>query len=209
MRPSLILTSALATLVAADSSTTTVSYFGLDSGTNTFGADPGAYTSTAARVIGSDSTATTYEIGCLKGAAKCALPHSATLIQGPATYSMSGEYSIQTLGATGIITDVEECSFTHTSESVSCSWSVAFTVSSGDITVSTSNIDSSTSIAPESVKWRALEVTAGAATSTASGSGTKATAGATSTGAAAAIAKPLITAAPMGAAAIAAIVAMF
>ncbi|KAJ5872387.1 uncharacterized protein N7529_004740 [Penicillium soppii] len=224
MRPSLILTSVLATLVAADSSTTTISYFGLDSGTNTYGADPGAYTSTAARVIGSDSTATTYEIGCLKGAAKCALPHSVTLIQGPATYSMSGEYSIQTLGATGIITDVEECSFTHTSESVSCSWSVAFTVSSGDITVSTSNIDSSTSIAPESVKWRALEVTAGAATSTASGSGTKATsgatstasgsgtkatAGATSTGAAAAIAKPLITAAPMGAAAIAAIVAMF
>ena len=214
MRPTLILTSALAALAAADSSTTTVSYFGLDSNINTYGADPGAYTSTAASIVGSDSTATTYEIGCLKGAAKCALPHPVTLIQGSATYSLSGEYSIETMGATGIITDIEECTFTHSTESVSCSWSVAFTVSSGDLTVSTSNSDSSTSIAPDSVSWRSLDVTAGA-TSTISGSATEPTTGAastaeaTSTGAAAAHAKPLITAAPVGAAAVAAIVAMF
>jgi hypothetical protein len=221
MRPTLILTSALAALAAADSSTTTVSYFGLDANINTYGADPGAYTSTAASLVGSDSTATTYEIGCLKGAAQCALPHPITLIQGSATYSMSGEYSIETMGATGIITDIEECTFTHTSEAVSCSWSVAFTVSSGDLTLSTSNSDSSTSIAPESISWRTLDVTAGAeaATSTTSDSATGASTGAasteasntgaTSTGAAAAHARPLITAAPMGAAAVAAIVALF
>jgi hypothetical protein len=224
MRPSFILASAFAALAAAESGTSTISYFGLNADINTYGARPGAYTSTAASLVGSDSTATTYEIACMKGASKCALPHPMTLIQGPATYSMSGEISIETMGATGIITDVEECSFTHMSESVSCSWSVDFTVSSGDITVSTSNIDSSTSIAPDSVSWRTIDVTAGldAATSTTSGSTTGATTGAasteastagatstgaTSTGAAGAHARPLITAAPMGAA-VAAIVAM-
>lgn len=194
MRWNIFIASALATLAAADSNNTTVKYFGLDSDINTYGADPGAYTSTAAHVVGSDSTATTYEIGCLKGADKCALPHPATLIQGSATYSLSGEYHIETMGATGIITDIEECTFTHSSESVSCSWSVAFTVSSGAVTVSTSDSSSSSSIAPESVSWRTLDVTASP------------TAGATSTGAAAHM-KPLITAAPMGAA-VAAIVAM-
>ncbi|KAJ5362702.1 hypothetical protein N7541_003546 [Penicillium brevicompactum] len=232
MRPTQLITFALAALAAADSSTTTVNYFGLDSNVNSYGADPGAYTSTAASVVGSDSTATTYEIECLKGAEKCALPHPITMIQGPATYSLSGEYSIVTMGATGIITDIEECVFTHSSESVSCSWSVAFTVSSGDLTVSTSMSNSSTSIAPELVSWRTLDVTAGAdeVTSTSSGSTTEATgattgaastgastAGATSTEASSTAAtstgaaprmKPLATAAPMGAA-VAAIVAMF
>lgn len=206
MRLNTLITSALATLVAADSSNTTVKYFGLDSEINTYGADPGAYTSTAAHVVGSDSTATTYEIGCLKGADKCALPHPVTLIQGSATYSLSGEYTIETMGATGIITDIEECTFTHTSESVSCSWSVAFTVSSGDVTFSTSDSHSSSSIAPESVSWRTLDVTADAGAITGAAATGTTTAGATSTGAAAHM-KPLITAAPMGAA-VAAIVAM-
>lgn len=212
MRLTIFLASALATLATADSKNTTVKYFGLDSEINTYGASPGAYTRTAAHVIGSDSTATTYEIGCLKGAEKCALSHPITLIQGSATYSMSGEYSIETMGATGIITDVEECTFTHSSESVSCSWSVAFTVSSGDITVSTSDSHSSTSIAPESISWRTLDVTGNAGAIVTANSGSAATTteaastGATSTAAAAHM-KPLITAAPMGAA-VAAIVAM-
>lgn len=227
MRPTFALF-VLAALAVADSSTTTISYFGLDYSAKTYGADPGAYTSTAASVVGSDSTATTYEIRCQKGAEKCALPHPVTLVQGSATYSMSGEYSIETMGATGIITDIEACTFTHTSESASCSWSVDFTISSGDLTLSTSNSNSST-VVPKSVSWRALEITAGAdeLTSTTSGSATKTTAGAastteaatgaastgattagaTSTGAAPR-AYPLATAAPMGAA-IAAIVAIF
>ncbi|CAG8073244.1 unnamed protein product [Penicillium olsonii] len=184
MRPILFATSVLAALAAADS-TTTISYFGLDANFNTYGAKPGAYTSTAASVVGSDSTATTYAIACLKGAEKCALPHPVTLVQGSATYSLSGEYSIETMGATGIITDVEACTFTHSTESASCSWSVDFTISSGDMTISTSNTDSK-SVEPKSISWRNLEVTAGvgALTSTTSGSATEATTGAASTEAA-------------------------
>ncbi|KAJ5294740.1 hypothetical protein PENANT_c014G01699 [Penicillium antarcticum] len=207
MRMNLFLTSALAALAsAADPSTTTVSYFAIDAGLDY--ASLGDYTSTAARVVGIDKYATTYEIACMRGADKCAIHHPLTMVQGPETFSFSGQVTVTTAGGTGVATNVMDCSFTHTSESVSCSWSIAITASAQGYTTSTSASDSSTSVEPSSVQYSALTVTDGIYAFTANATASASAVAITATGAAGP-AKPLITAAPLGAAAAAAFAAMF
>jgi hypothetical protein len=207
MRMNLFLASALAALAtAAEPSTTTVSYFGIEADLPYV--NIGSYTSTAARVAGIDKYATTYEIACMKGADKCAIHHPLTLVQGPTTFSFSGQVTITTAGGTGVATNVMACSFTHSSESVSCSWSAAVTASVEGYTTSISASESSTSIEPSSVSYSALTVTDGIYAFTADATASASAVQITATGAAAA-AKPLITAAPLGAAAAAAFAAMF
>ncbi|KAJ5996712.1 hypothetical protein N7522_008372 [Penicillium canescens] len=207
MRMNLFLASALAALAtAAEPSTTTVSYFGVEADLPYV--NLGSYTSTAARVAGIDKYATTYEIACMKDADKCAIHHPLTLVQGPTTFSFSGEVTVTTAGGTGVATNVMACSFTHSSESVSCSWSAAITASVQGYTTSISASDSSTSIEPTSVSYSALTVTDGIYAFTADATASASAVQITATGAAAA-AKPLITAAPLGAAAAAAFAAMF
>ncbi|CAI7613632.1 unnamed protein product [Penicillium viridicatum] len=200
MRSSWFLLSALAALTAAaEPSTTTISYFAIDNDSG--GADLGAYSSTAGRVVGIDKYATTYEIACLPGASKCALQHPATLIQGDATYSVSIEAILVTSGNTAHATAVESCSFTRVSESAVCSWSLAYT---------------GISIPSSLITYKPLTITNGVyaltADATASTSPVKITPTAStssvSTGGVAAAAKPLITAAPLGAAAAVAFAAM-
>ncbi|KAJ5502381.1 hypothetical protein N7463_005255 [Penicillium fimorum] len=231
MRPSWFLVSALTALAAADEAgTTVINYFGVADPVN--GISLGGYTSTAARVVAVGKYATTYEIACLEDASECALHHPATIVQGPTTYSASIEATVSTGGAEAVATGIEQCSFTRVSESVVCTWSVAFTVSQGDITISDSS-SSTQSILASSVSYHALTVTDGVyaltGDATASASGVKATPTASSgaaagdatasasgvkvtptasSGAAAGAAKPLITAAPLGAAALAAFAAM-
>ena len=215
MRTAWFLASTLAAFVAADASTTTVSVFGIEYDYG-YGVGPDAYTSTAARVVAIDKYATTYEIACLSGAPQsaCAINSKTpmTLIQGPTTYSYSGEATISTDGAVGVATGIVDCSFTQTSQSVSCSWSFAVTASSSDFTFSTSTSDPSMTIDPDMVSYYALEVTAGldafTAGATASASPVKVTSTSTSKAGANAFAKPMITAAPLGAAAVAALAAM-
>ncbi|CAI7676661.1 unnamed protein product [Penicillium palitans] len=188
MRSSWFLLSALAALAAAaEPSTTTISYFAIDNDSG--GADLGAYSSTAGRVVGIDKYATTYEIACLSGASKCALKNPATLIQGDATYSVSLEAIMVTNGTTAHATAVESCSFTHVSESAVCSWSLAYTGIPLTITNGVSYL------------------TADATTSTSPVKSTTTPSSTASTGGVAAAAKPLITTAPLGAAAAAAAVA--
>ncbi|KAJ5790687.1 uncharacterized protein N7518_007698 [Penicillium psychrosexuale] len=204
MRSSWFLVSLLAALTAADEpSTTTISYFGID---NPYGANIGAYSSTAARVVGIDKYATTYEIACMAGASKCALNRPATLIQGDATYSVSLEVTVVTKGATAQATAVESCSFTRLSESARCTWKYEYTAFEGDHTISDST-SSTQSIPSYSVVYHPLTVTDGIyafkANATGSLTPVKITPTASTAGAAAA-AKPLITAAPLGAVAAAA-----
>ncbi|KAJ6082095.1 hypothetical protein N7499_006969 [Penicillium canescens] len=207
MRMNLFLASALAALAtAAEPSTTTVSYFGVEADLPYV--NLGSYTSTAARVAGIDKYATTYEIACMKDADKCAIHHPLTLVQGPTTFSFSGEVTVTTAGGTGVATNIMACSFTHSSESVSCSWSAAITASVQGYTTSISASDSSTSIEPTSVSYSDLTVTDGIYAFTADATASASAVQITATGAAAA-AKPLITAAPLGAAAAAAFAAMF
>jgi hypothetical protein len=206
MRVTLFFASALAALAsAAEPSTTTISYFGLENDLSYV--NVGDYTSTAARVIGIDKYATTYEIGCMKGADKCAIHQPLTMVQGSTTYSFSGQVTVTTGGATGVATNVMECSFTHSSESASCSWSAAITGSAKGYTYSTSGSDSSTSIEPSSVHYSTLTVTDGIYAFTADATASASAVTVTATGAAGP-AKPLITAAPFGAAAAAAFAAL-
>lgn len=201
MRASWFLISTLAALATADEpGTTTISYFGVD---NNNGVNIGAYSSTAARVVGVDKHATTYEIACLKGASKCALNHPATMIQGDTTFSISMEITVVTSGGTAHATAIESCSFTRVSESAVCTFGFDYSVSLDGQTVSTST-SSTQSIPSYSVTYHALTITDGVyalkADATGSASPVKVTPTA-STGGAAAAAKPLITAAPLGAAA--------
>ncbi|OQE41864.1 hypothetical protein PENCOP_c004G01694 [Penicillium coprophilum] len=209
MRSSLFLVSALAALAAAEEAgTTVIKYFGVSNPVN--GIALNGYTSTAARVIAVGKHATTYEIACLKDASQCALHHPATIVQGSTTYSASIEATVATGGATAVLTGVEQCSFTHVSESAVCSWSVAYTASKDDYTLSDSS-SSIESIPASSISYHPLTITDGVyaltGDATASASAVKVTPTASS-GAAAGAAKPLITAAPLGAAALAAFAAM-
>lgn len=206
MRSSWFLLSALVALAAAaEPSTTTISYFAIDNDSG--GADLGAYSSTAGRVIGIDKYATTYEIACLSGASKCALKNPATLIQGDATYSVSLEAIMVTNGTTAHATAVESCSFTRVSESAVCSWSLAYTGIVGTATTSAS-ASSTQSIPSSLITYKPLTITNGvsyltadATTSTSPVKSTTTPSSTASTGGVAAAAKPLITAAPLGAAA--------
>ncbi|CAI7566238.1 unnamed protein product [Penicillium glandicola] len=202
MRSSWFLVSTLSALAAAVESGTTTN--------NAYAIDIGAYSSTAARVVAIDKYATTYEVACLNGASKCALNRPATIIQGPATYSAFIEATVVTGGATAQATAIEECSFTRVSESALCTWSLGITASEGDSTIAESS-SSTTSIPTYLVSYQTLTVTDGeyafTSNATASTSPVKITPTA-SVGGAAGAAKPLITAAPLGAAAVAALAAM-
>jgi hypothetical protein len=227
MRSSWFLVSALAALVAADEPSTTIfEYFGLKNPAS--GLDLRGYSSTAARVVAIGKDATTYEVACLEGASQCSLDHPATIVQGPTTYSASMVMTMSTGSATAVGTNIEHCSFTRVSESAVCTWTWDFVGSVGDYTNSGSS-SGSESIAASSISYHHVTITNGAnvltGAATASSSGVKATStassgGATastsevkvtptpSSGAAAGAAKPLITAAPLGAAAFAAFAAM-
>ncbi|CAP99304.1 hypothetical protein E8E15_010215 [Penicillium rubens] len=203
MRLSGFLVSTLAALAAANEpDTTTISFFGDDDS----GVNIGAYSSTAGRVVGIDKYATTYEIGCMEGADKCALNHPATMVQGDTTFSISMQVTVTTGGATGHLTAVESCSFTRLSESAVCTWSLDYTAMQDDLTVSEST-SGTQSVPSNLVTYHPLTVTDGIyafkANATASTSPVKITptASTASTGGAVAAMKPLITAAPVGAAA--------
>jgi hypothetical protein len=210
MRASWILASTLTALAAAaDPATTTISYFGIG---QEGGANIAAYTSTAARVVGIDKYATTYEITCQKGAKECALVAPATIIQGENTFSVSLAAVISTGGATAHATAIESCTFKHFSESASCSWTLDYKASADGITESTLT-SGTTSIPSQAVTYMPLGVTDGLyaftadATASASAVTITPTITPTSSEAGAGVARPLITAAPFGAA-VAALAAM-
>ncbi|KAJ5143863.1 uncharacterized protein N7515_002650 [Penicillium bovifimosum] len=210
MRASLIFASTLTALAAAaDPATTTISYFGIG---QEGGANIAAYTSTAARVVGIDKYATTYEITCQTDAEKCALPAPATIIQGENTFSVSLAVAVTSGGAVARVTAMESCSFKHFSESASCSWTMAYT-GSYDGTTETTHSSGTTSFRESEVTYLPLAVTDGvyAFTADATASTAPVTITPTMTPASseggAGVARPLITAAPIGAA-VAALAAM-
>ncbi|PYI29928.1 hypothetical protein BP00DRAFT_347515, partial [Aspergillus indologenus CBS 114.80] len=130
MRVAFLLAAALSVLTAsADDKTTTVGIYSPDWDVTV--PKYGGWTSTAASVAGVNSKATTYHLGCLKDAPKtdCDIKHSWTIIQGPSTVSVSGEYIASTSGKSTsydyTVTRTYECSLKSWSESASCTMSVA------------------------------------------------------------------------------------
>ncbi|PYH82421.1 hypothetical protein BO82DRAFT_353673 [Aspergillus uvarum CBS 121591] len=132
MRGAFLLAATLSVLTAsADDKTTTVGYYAPDWDVTL--PSYGGWTSTAASVAGVNAKATTYHVGCLKDAPKtdCDIKHSWTIIQGPATVSVSGEYIASTSGKSTsydyTVTQSYQCSLKSWTESASCTMSVAVT----------------------------------------------------------------------------------
>ncbi|KXG47758.1 uncharacterized protein PGRI_016280 [Penicillium griseofulvum] len=201
MRTSIVAAAFLASLgvqAKGDSSSTTVGIFSPEWDNKLWGA-----TSYAASVAGINAKATTYHVACLDGAAKsdCNIATPWTITQGPETVNLAAQYIATKSGTDGYdvtITETYDCSFKSWSESVSCTMSVSMGgVVRGGTTASSSTSQASPSMATSSY-WR-LDVT-GAVDSFTAPAATE-TPGVAAAGPAGA----LITAAPMVAAAIAAL----
>ncbi|KAL5362853.1 hypothetical protein BJX96DRAFT_109841 [Aspergillus floccosus] len=195
--------SAATAVSADDAKTTTIGFFVAD----VFSVTIPAYDSTAASVAGINALATTYHIKCLDGAPKsdCQIETPWTMIQGESTFSFTGVYTSGTASTDAVTATRDlECTFSSYSVSASCSLSYAATGSWDATAYSTSTSTSTKNIPTESVTFYALEVTGGVDSFTAPAA-TKTPDAAVALPAA----KPLITAAPVGAAAALAVAAMF
>ncbi|CAG7964423.1 unnamed protein product [Penicillium nalgiovense] len=206
MRTSFFLAAALATLgtQADDSSTDVVGYFSpsYDGGLLQYG----GWQSTAASLVTYNTAAATYHVSCLKDAPKtdCNYPTPWTIVQGPETVSFTGQYIASTSGESTsydiTVTQSYECSLKASTESASCTMSVSKSGSLGGAKYESSTSTKATyTTAPISNSYYQLTVTAGLPTSSSTDVQTT-----QSTGGAAGPAA-LITAAPMVAAAVAAL----
>ncbi|KAL4892312.1 hypothetical protein BDV59DRAFT_202815 [Aspergillus ambiguus] len=187
MRLSSVLVPALGALATAQS-TTVVSIF------EAFAENPyltvSTYTSLAGSVMGINAEATTYQVACMDGAAKseCSIDQPYTVIAGPTTVSFSQTIPIDVYGATATATQDVACSFTHSSESAKCT--ITAGVASGDISTT---VSSTKSFATDEVFYNPVTVTGGLSLF----NSPKAT---EVPDAAAGPNRPLVTAAPLGAA---------
>lgn len=200
MRPSVFLASALAALVAADSSSTTVGIVYPD-----WTILIPRYESTAASVAGINALATTYQIKCMDGADKslCDIKTPWTIIQGPATASFTGVYTADASGKDGItVTREWKCDLKSYTESASCTVSYSASGTVDGTGYSTSTTTSNKNMPTDQLTTGGILVTGGIASFTAP------QATQTPSGAAAAPFKAMVTAAPLGAAAAIAIAGM-
>ncbi|KAJ5377716.1 uncharacterized protein N7496_005125 [Penicillium cataractarum] len=200
MRPSVFLASALAALVAADSSSTTVGIVYPD-----WTILIPRYESTAASVAGINALATTYQIKCMDGADKldCDIKTPWTIIQGPATASFTGVYTADASGKDGItVTREWKCDLKSYTESASCTVSYSASGTVDGTEYSTSTTTSNKNMPTDQLTTAGILVTGGIASFTAS------QATQTPSGAAAGPFKAMVTAAPLGAAAAIAIAGM-
>ncbi|KAJ5383030.1 hypothetical protein N7517_000941 [Penicillium concentricum] len=199
MRTSIFAAAFLASLGAqAKDASTTIGIFSPTWANNL----PGV-TSVAASVAGINAKATTYHVGCVEGVDKsvCDIPTSWTVTQGPETVNFAAQYVATSSGTDGYdvtVTETYDCSFKSWSESASCTMSVSMggTLRGGS-TASSSSTKASTSVATSS--YYKLDVTGGVKSFT--DPAATETPGAAAAGPAAAF----VTAAPMVAAALAAL----
>ncbi|RHZ68707.1 hypothetical protein CDV55_102555 [Aspergillus turcosus] len=202
MRASFLLPAALYALAVNADGTTTVGYFSPSWDATLL--KYGGWTSTGASIAGINAAATTYNVGCLKGAPKtdCNIKNSWTIIQGPETVSVSGVYTASTSGKETsydiTVTQSYECKIVSRTESASCTMSVGMSGSDFGATYASSTSSSATYSTATSSYYE-LVVTAGVQKFTAP-EATK-TPGAANAGPAGAF----ITAAPVVAAAVAAL----
>lgn len=200
MRTSFIVAAALTALGAqADSSSTIVGFFAPNWDVTV--PNYGGYTSTAASLAALDTKAATYHVGCVSDAPKtdCDYPSSWTIVQGPATVSVTAVYIASTSGKANYdltVTESYECSLKSSTQSASCTMSVGITGSLNGAKYSSSTSTSATyTTAPMSELYDQLTVTAGLSSLTATATKTGGAVAATG------IAGSMITAAPVVAAA--------
>ncbi|KAL6229207.1 hypothetical protein BDW75DRAFT_225473 [Aspergillus navahoensis] len=161
MRTSFLpLTLALAALAATES-TTTVGLFGSSDISDSDFAIP-SYASVAGSVVSINAVETIYAVSCLSGAKteSCSIKDPWTITQGISTFRLSAEYTAFDWKPPVTATLDYDCSFQSYSESASCTYSVYYSGSSGNLETS-SSYSTQTSIASDSVEFYALEVTGG------------------------------------------------
>lgn len=168
--PALALAATTATTISTAPSSTVISYFGAS---YTFSDIPvRTSTSYAASVISINALATTYQINCLPSAptSDCSLATPLTLIAGPNTFSFAEPFTVSAEAAGITITEkgVEDmaCTFTHSSESATCTLKIDLTASGAGKTTSTS-LSTKSAVATDEVQYQALTVTGGLASFTA------------------------------------------
>ncbi|CAG8200299.1 unnamed protein product [Penicillium salamii] len=187
---------------ADETSTRTTGYFSPDWNNANF---PGAWHSTAASIAGINAEATTYHVGCLKDAPKseCNLVNSITIIQGTKTVNFDAKYIATKSGDDGYdltVTETYDCSLQSSTESASCTMSVSVGGSrDGGKTSSSSSTTATYTTAPITSRYFELAITGGLKSLT-SPQATE-----TPDAAAAGPAGAMITAAPVVAVAIAAL----
>lgn len=188
---------ALAALASAQS-TTVISIFEAFDKDNPYSVTYSMYKSLGGSVAGINADYTTYELQCMSGAptTDCSMDTPFSLIAGPTTMSYSKPLTVEVYGHTATVSQDVQCSFTHKSESAVCTNS-EYVSYSGQ---STSTVITK-SIPTEDVFYYPVTVTAGLslfdspqATQTPN--------------AAAGAPHPMVTAAPLGAAAVLAAAAL-
>lgn len=164
----------------------------------------GQKVSRLASLAGINANAATYHIGCEKDAAKtdCDIPTSWTVIQGAETASFTAKYIASSSGSNGFdvtVTEMWDCKLQSSTVSASCTMSVGMSGSAGGSKTESSTTSKVTySPVPIDQYYYQLTVTAGLSSLTMPA--------ATETGAAAGPVGAMITAAPVVAAAIAALI---
>ncbi|CAG8390428.1 unnamed protein product [Penicillium salamii] len=187
---------------ADETSTRTTGYFSPDWNNAQY---TGAWQSTAASIAGINAEAITYHVGCLKDAPKseCNLVNSITIIQGSKTVNFDAKYIATKSGDDGYdltITETYDCSLKASTESASCTMSVSVGGSqNGGKTSSSSSTTTTYTTAPITSRYFELAITGGLKSLT-SPQATE-----TPDAAAAGPAGAMITAAPVVAVAIAAL----
>jgi len=170
MRSTFLLAAALTSIVSAQTtmettghvpaqttaSTTVVSVFEAASELSRF-----PLKNVAASLINVNAVMTTYAIGCAPGAEQsaCEIKNSATLVQGPSTWSLAGTYTAQTLGESVTVTVDEACSLGGTT-TASCSFSYDEQATLNGESTSTSSVVQ-TSYTADQITFAPLTVTAG------------------------------------------------
>ncbi|KAJ5793524.1 hypothetical protein N7457_000123 [Penicillium paradoxum] len=201
MRASIIIAAVIGSLGAqAKDSSSIFGYFSPSWEDSQF---TGGWTSTAASIAGIDAKATTYHVGCVKDAPKslCNYASSWTIIQGPETVDFKAKYIASSSGKDNsydfTITETYACSLKSWTESASCSMSMSIGgEQNGGSSASSSSTKTTYTTAPKSDMYYQLTVTGGLE------SLATATATATADIAAGGPAGSLITAAPLVAAAV-------
>ncbi|KAJ5728207.1 hypothetical protein N7493_004537 [Penicillium malachiteum] len=189
-------TSASQTSSASSESTTVVSIF--EAVDNDSGYTVSWYTSLGASIIGLNVDYTTYEVDCLSGAptTDCSVNAPYTVVAGPTTLSYSRSLPVEAYGATVAVTMDVACSFTHSTESAVCK-ATEWASYEGQ----SSSTSTTMSYATNEVVYKPLTITAGL-DKLSSPQATE------TPNAADAPHRPLVTAAPLGAAAIIAVVGL-
>ncbi|KAJ5736392.1 uncharacterized protein N7483_001517 [Penicillium malachiteum] len=189
---------------ASSQSTTVVSIF--EAYENDSGADISVswYTSLGASIAGINADYTTYAVDCMSDAAlsDCSINAPYTMIAGPTTlsYYKALPVDMEAYDATVTVTQDVACSFTHSTESAVCT-ETEWVSYAGESTSTTTT----KSYATNDIFYIPITVTAGLDKL----NSPQATETSSSSNAAGAPHRPLATAAPLGAAAILAVVGLF